>query len=107
MTDNDEIRMAVEPYIDKLRALTTPGEIRDFLVAEGVRGIKGKPWSCPVAVYVRRGSGHTVSVQHTETSCLDSGGHLIRGCPTLLNTVAMSTFMSCFDCGHYPELELR
>lgn len=103
-----ELKLAVEPYLEKLNSMKTSEEIRQFMVDEGILARRGDPHSCAIAEYVYRGSGRVVSV----------GSHAV--CPvgepvytfgTRLeenflswHTTAMTEFVANFDAGDYPEL---
>ena len=98
-----EMHLAVQPYFDKLAALPTPEAIRDFLIAEGVRGCKHAPESCALAAYMTANSEIDVSVGYnyivTYGSCDDALGETLAP-----PTPAMRDFIVRFDNGEYPEL---
>lgn len=107
----DEVRLMVEPYRNKLADFGTAHEIRDFLVEQEVRAINSDQSSspsstCALAVYMQRETGHPFTVGlvcmsvKNPTPCgyyVDLGQH----------TDAMREFISNFDRGDYPELEIR
>lgn len=92
------LRVAVEPYVGKLAGMGSPPEIREFLAAEGVKGICKAGTNCAIANYIRERSGQDVHVS----------GVGIRSRYTLDKefevTDPMRTFIVEFDEGLYPEL---
>lgn len=96
------LKVAVEPYRNKVAAFETAQEIREFLAGEGVKADLEGSTSCALAVYLSRESGCNVSVgletmstfNDTFTDFLKVGTH----------TDAMSCFVCNFDRGLYPEL---
>lgn len=107
IVDKFDLRLAVQPYRDKLAAFETAGEIKDFLVAENVKvtatRVSNSPsTTCAIATYLRRESGERVSV--TPGTCMALATNSF--CDLGDNTPAMQDFIRHFDGGRYPELEV-
>lgn len=96
------LKVAVEPYRNKIAAFETAQEIREFLAGEGVKADFEGSTSCALAVYLSRESGCNVSVgldtMSTFSGCFKD--YLRLGA----NTHAMFNFVCNFDRGMYPEL---
>lgn len=102
-----DLRLAVQPYRDKLAAFETAGEIKDFLVAENVKAtatrVSDSPsTTCAIAAYLGRESGQRASVTTGRCVALAACSYLDLGD----NTPAMRDFIRHFDGGRYPELEV-
>jgi hypothetical protein len=95
--NEERCRLAAEPYYQKLAAMESAEEIRQFLVAEEIKALPGVGNKCAIAQYIRNGSGEEVWVnnQTVNTPFYVSVGP---------NTAAMRTFIRNFDRGRYPEL---
>lgn len=105
-----ELRMMCGPYAEKIGALETAGQIRDFLVAEGVKGVRREANACAIAQYVTVSTGQRVAVDGNGISAYHEEGAL--SCPwaparEVLQhlTAPMCDFITNFDRGDYPELE--
>lgn len=98
--DFKELKLAVEPYLNKLADMKTAGEIRDFLVGEGILAKRGHAQACAIAVYVFQGSGERVSVGTLATCPPGKREGDFLG----WHTPAMVEFVANFDFGDYPEL---
>lgn len=102
-----DLRLAVQPYRDKLAAFETAGEIKDFLVAENVKvtatRVSDSPsTTCAIATYLGRESGQLTSVTTCRCTALATNSF----CDLGDNTPAMRDFIRHFDGGRYPELEV-
>jgi hypothetical protein len=95
----------VTAITDQLAKLATQGsaaQIRDFLYAEKIKGIRGSARFCPVACYLRREVSETeVSVSRTYTMCWETP-FCVESVPT---PSVVRDFTLLFDKGAYPELE--
>jgi hypothetical protein len=91
--------MTIAELENALAALgTTANEIAARLTAEGCTGFRG-PYDCPVAEYLRRTFGQTLSV------CFDETFSLSGNAITLMQTPApIRRFIAAFDRGRYPQL---
>lgn len=101
--------------LDKLAALGSAGQIRDFFVKEAIRGDHNAT-SCPVAVYLRREAGVTYSVG-TQALYAEVGLCRHHRCPDIgAHTHAkhlgklpapVREFIWKYDRQAYPELDVR
>jgi hypothetical protein len=86
--------------LNLLREMTPLG-IRDLLVTEGVKGVRGDPDSCPIARWL----DHRHPRIHSSVSVL---GIEIwdEGCMSEYPTPeSVKDFMGVFDMGGYPEVD--
>lgn len=97
----EEIRLAVDPYFQKLADCQTAEEIRKFLADEEVKAIPGISSDCAVAAYLTAGSGHQMWVGRTHTWITNGYS---EGDLRIVNTPAMEEFTREFDKLSYPEL---
>lgn len=98
------IRAAMEPYYNKIAALTTAEQIRAFLAAEGIRSPRysfSRGMTCPIATYISRGCDHTVYVRNYEITAAYVED---KQYTNFSNTPAMREFIRRFDNSEYPEL---
>lgn len=116
--DLAESRMVVEPYFEKLTAFESADQIRDFLVAEGIKANKGRSTSCAIAEYVHCNSGERVHIGTDRLGIFHDGGDIAfwtadPSADSLVSTAysvvrdhtaAMIAFIINFDLGKYPEL---
>lgn len=78
--------------------------IRDFLVEEGITGVRYEPHDCPVSVWLKtRHQVLSIMAGVTQVSILDQNGAVIWH-PT---PASVRAFIDIFDHGGYPELELN
>jgi hypothetical protein len=104
-----DLKLAVEPYLNKLADMKTPEDIRDFLVGEGILAQRGHARACAIAAYVFRETGQMVAVGNIATCPPGKGdtsfaGKMIEGNFLGWHTKAMAQFVVNFDAGDYPEL---
>jgi hypothetical protein len=103
----EAIRQAVTPYVEKLKGLTSPDAIKDFLLSEDIKARQGRATQCAVAMYLQSGSGCVVGVSQNHIyafieRCVDQS---VCSWPVIAdNTPAMKEFVYNFDDGFYPEL---
>lgn len=97
----DDIRLAAEPYFNKLAAFETAGEIRTFLAAENVKADQKSPTSCPIATYVGQDRPGRLMVFRRSVCAHVAPTVVEHGWST---TPAMRMFIANFDEGIYPEL---
>lgn len=110
--ESDDMREAVLPYLNKLAAFDTEGEIADFLIQEGVKAVQGNSYKCAIGQYVSGGSGQEVAVSTVGTNVervwtTIEAGEEVEYCssyPVGYHTQAMRNFVESFDLGRYPEL---
>lgn len=97
-----DVLSAIEPYVSKLASLSSVDEIKNFLLDENAKGPKSNWDSCPIATYVKTGSGcQDIWVGSMGTYADEDGTEKIR------HTPAMSEFVQRFDQGEFPELEME
>lgn len=96
----------VTELLEKLEALGSADQIRDYFVQEQIHGLRWMERACPVHTYLVhrlhcsseqiRVSGVQARVSHSV--CTDSRVMLPR---------EVATFVRNFDCAQYPELYLH
>jgi hypothetical protein len=102
MMEYDEALLMMEPYYNKIAAMQSTQEIRDFLAAEQIVGKPRSTTGCVIAEYVEQGSGVPTSVGNwvlPSRVCIPS---ITDNYPP--TTRVMQEFMCNFDAGDYPEL---
>jgi hypothetical protein len=107
MMDVETIRADLLPYVEKLRALHTPEEIRDFLLHEEVKAQQSKATGCAIAVYLFEHTNHVVGVSQNHIYAFTEalGSQSVCSWPVVADTSeAMKQFVYNFDDGFYPEL---
>jgi hypothetical protein len=96
----------IEVGLDKLAAMGSVGQVRDYLVELGVRGACCNPFKCVIAEYLII-EGYVAASACLAVCPSEDGGRVeLEGCgqwplPPVLNDLAMA-----FDCYQFPELEL-
>jgi hypothetical protein len=79
---------------------TTPDEVAAALEAEGCKGWRGLPASCPVAKYLNKLGWQDVSVASTTYIFAEDGGMLAH----FALPWAVANFFEGFDNRRYPNL---
>lgn len=85
-----------------LRELANVGDVADivaYLVQRGIKGIRANSFSCPVAEYVRVTTGYKIALDSVAWRLIDEGGQ--ESVPR-----AVGFFITHFDLGDFPELQL-
>lgn len=90
-----------EVVLEKLGALGSSRAIAQFLKEEGVVGLRGVSWACPVANYVLRETEVVISISEEGWNSRGAPYTSQRGCVPY--TVAR--FIRCFDEGEFPAIE--
>jgi hypothetical protein len=94
-----DLRMAIAPYVNKLSEMQDVYEVKDFLVAEGIKATMGNSSYCAVAAYVKEATGENVSATYGAVQCSKEDRNVY-----LPISPVLKEFMMKFDTGHYPEL---
>ncbi len=107
MRDWSGVRVKNFNRVEVLKVLlnlgNTPDEIAHTLAFEGIKGIPGSPWHCPIKKYVQKHFKHLyISVNRTSLSALSR-------CPKVLFDrvelpIQIANFVLSFDMKLYKEL---
>lgn len=87
----------LEAWVNKLGAMTTT-EIRELMQAEGVTGLMGNPYACPLAGFLAVKVNDQVIV-----ACNINNGDETE---SFITPRSMMAFIENFDKGNYPELSM-
>lgn len=102
----EETVKRLERATEKLNKYKTVSGIASMLEREGIKGNKGEPGSCPIAVYLTKESG--VSVRFGITTAWvkrhPNGSNSNPAWEKDMNRV-VTEFASLFDEGNYPQLD--
>jgi hypothetical protein len=89
--------------VDKLNGKGVEG-IRDFFVANGIKGMRMRACKCPVANYLRNETG--VSIVSVGTRFIHAPD--VVGIPVdILTPTNVGNFIFQFDQGAFPELDVE
>jgi hypothetical protein len=101
LTRLNERRQILYDCVSHLDAMESSAEIVQLLLKSGVRGRRGGACSCPLGSYLSREVGVSVLVDGFNANILGDSGCLVAFWSPLRD------FISDFDNGLYPELELE
>lgn len=93
--------MTAEALSGLLAALgDDPDAVAESLRREGCVGTRGHPWSCPVALFLRKRTGLRCGARALRCSWEPGGGEIVY-CDT---PHPVRVFMGRHDRGEYPDL---
>ncbi len=93
--------MDKELAIKHLESFSTPGEVAEFMRLEGVKGYRVHSAYCVISNFLSAASGSSVSTVSGNSNIYSESSGLVE---TLYHSEAVSSFISFFDQGYYPEL---
>lgn len=90
---------------DKLAQFETANEIAELFEDYGVKALKGFPDRCAVTVWMRQQTQLNIRTNHHSVRALKENGYYIVD-SYRTHTRALEEFVSKFDEGCYPSLEM-
>jgi hypothetical protein len=101
----EETTTAITEQLDKLVALGSPEQIRDFFQAEQITGMRGRADRCPIQQYLAREVDTTVCRVKMRQTFVGAEPPTFGPWPAVHNPDLVAEFIRLFDKGYYPELE--
>lgn len=92
----------VPEVVDKLQVLGSAERIADFFAAEGVTGVRGRVFACPIATYLHR---ETRRRRMASVTCHWVHAEGDEDSNIRIWDTPVGEFVANFDAGDYPQLE--
>lgn len=93
--------------MDELNDFFDAESIKDFFIVNGIKGYRQDESSCPISVWLRNNLNCSVSTEDTIKVYNGEWGTFDQQYEEFETSDVVKTFITNFDCGQWPELEIE